>query len=138
MGFFDPDDEVVTAERVLAHFEAAAGWFAEDRPFTIDRPYVRQVFITVSDPRSEFFEIMKRQTVPPEAMFARRMETLTLAVLGQLEATANWHRIAREWLFGDPPVDAARRGRGGVLQAGGRARLRKSPRTPASARGLSP
>ncbi len=27
----------------------------------------------------------------------------TLGVLGQLGATANWHRIAREWLFGDPP-----------------------------------
>jgi hypothetical protein len=36
-------------------------------------------------------------------MLARRMEALTLGVLGQLEATANWHRIAREWLFGDPP-----------------------------------
>jgi hypothetical protein len=32
------------------------------------------------------------------------MEGLTLAVLGQLEATANWHRIAREWLYGDPPA----------------------------------
>nr|MBA3438129.1 hypothetical protein [Thermoleophilaceae bacterium] len=27
-----------------------------------------------------------------------------LGVLGQLEATANWHRIACEWLFGDPPA----------------------------------
>jgi predicted unusual protein kinase regulating ubiquinone biosynthesis (AarF/ABC1/UbiB family) len=104
MGFFDPADEVVTAERVLAHFEAAAGWYCEDRPFTIDRPYVRNVFIVVSDPRSEFFEIMKHQTVPPDAMFGRRMEALTLAVLGQLEATANWHRVAREWLFGDAPA----------------------------------
>ena len=104
MGFFDAGDEVVTAERVLEHFRAATGWFGEDRPFTIDRGYVRQVFIDVSDPRSRFFEIMKRQTMPPDAMFARRMETLTLAVLGQLEATANWHRIAREWLFGDPPA----------------------------------
>jgi predicted unusual protein kinase regulating ubiquinone biosynthesis (AarF/ABC1/UbiB family) len=104
MGFFDPADDVITAERVMSHFEAAAGWYAEDRAFTIDRPYVRQVFITVSDPRSDYFDIMKRQTVPPDAMFARRMEALTLAVLGQLEATANWHRIAREWLFGDPPA----------------------------------
>jgi len=104
MGFFDPGDEIVTAERVLEHFRAATGWFSEDRSFTIDRGYVRQVFIDVSDPRSRFFEIMKRQTMPPDAMFARRMETLTLAVLGQLEATANWHRIAREWLFGDPPA----------------------------------
>jgi predicted unusual protein kinase regulating ubiquinone biosynthesis (AarF/ABC1/UbiB family) len=104
MGFFDPADEVVTAEAVLAHFEAAAGWYREDRPFTIERAYVRQVFIDVSDPRSRFFEIMKRQTMPPDAMFARRMEALTLAVLGQLGATANWHRIAREWLLGDPPA----------------------------------
>src|SRR4051794_36717320 len=104
MGFFDPADAIVTAEAVLEHFDAAAGWYREDRDFTIERAYVRQVFIDVSDPRSRFFEIMKRQTMPPDAMFARRMEALTLAVLGQLEATANWHRIAREWLYGDPPA----------------------------------
>ena len=104
MGFFDPDDEVITAERVQEHFDAATAWYREDRPFTIDRDYVRQVLIDVSDPRSRFFDIMRRQTMPPDAMFARRMEALTLAVLGQLNATANWHRIAREWLFGDPPA----------------------------------
>jgi hypothetical protein len=32
------------------------------------------------------------------------MEMLTLAVLSQLRATNNWHRIAREWMYGDPPV----------------------------------
>ena len=104
MGFFDPDDEVITAERLQEHFDAAAAWYRADRDFTIDRDYVRQVIIDVSDPRSRFWDIMKRQTVPPDAMFARRMEALTLGVLGQLEATANWHRIAREWLFGDPPA----------------------------------
>jgi hypothetical protein len=25
-------------------------------------------------------------------------------VLGQLEASNNWHRIAREWIYGDDPV----------------------------------
>ena len=37
-------------------------------------------------------------------MLATRMEALTLGVLGQVKARANWHRIAREWLFGDPPA----------------------------------
>ena len=37
-------------------------------------------------------------------LFGRRLETLTLAVLGQLRAKANWHRIAREWVYGDEPV----------------------------------
>ena len=32
------------------------------------------------------------------------MEMLTLAVLSQLRARANWHRIAREWMYNDPPV----------------------------------
>ena len=104
MGFFGADDPVITAERVQEHFEAAAGWYAVDRELTIDRDYVRRVMIDAGGPQSRFWELMKRQTMPPETLFARRMEGLTLAVLGQLEATANWHRIAREWLFGDPPV----------------------------------
>ncbi len=104
MGFFPADDPVVTAERVQEHFEAAAGWYAIDREFTIDRDYVRRVMIDVGGPQSRFWDVMRRQTMPPETLFARRMEGLTLAVLGQLGATANWHRIAREWLFGDPPA----------------------------------
>jgi hypothetical protein len=28
---------------------------------------------------------------------------MVLAVLGQLQVSANWHRIAREWIYGDPP-----------------------------------
>ena len=106
MGFFPEDDPVITAEGVQEHFDAAAGWYAVDREFTIDRDYVRQVMIDVGGPQSRFWELMRRQTVPPDTMFARRMEGLTLAVLGQLGATANWHRIAREWLFGDPPATA--------------------------------
>jgi predicted unusual protein kinase regulating ubiquinone biosynthesis (AarF/ABC1/UbiB family) len=104
MGFFPADDPVVTAERVQEHFEAAAGWYAVDGEFTVDRDYVRQVMTDVGGPQSRFWEVMRRQTMPPETLFARRMEGLTLAVLGQLGATANWHRIAREWLFGDPPA----------------------------------
>ncbi len=36
-------------------------------------------------------------------MLGARMQAMTLGVLGQLGCTANWHCIAREWLFGDPP-----------------------------------
>jgi hypothetical protein len=31
------------------------------------------------------------------------MEVLTLAVIAQLRARGNFHRIAREWFYGDPP-----------------------------------
>ncbi|MGH2743026.1 MAG: ABC1 kinase family protein [Thermoleophilaceae bacterium] len=103
MGFFEPDDEQVTPEAVFEHFHDVTTWYVEDREVTIDRALVSQVLIDFGDPRSRHWELMRRETMPPQAMLARRMEALTLGVLGQLEATANWHRIAREWLFGDPP-----------------------------------
>ena len=58
----------------------------------------------MSDPRSRYFGKMRHETLPPDHLFGRRLEMLTLAVLGQLRATANWHRIAREWIYGDEPV----------------------------------
>ena len=48
--------------------------------------------------------VHSRWWLPADHIFGRRVETLTLAVLGQLRARANWHRIAREWMYGDDPV----------------------------------
>jgi predicted unusual protein kinase regulating ubiquinone biosynthesis (AarF/ABC1/UbiB family) len=103
MGFYDPTDEQVTAEAVFDHFHDVTRWYIEDGEVTVDRELVTQVLIDFGDPRSRHWQLMRRETMPPQAMLARRMEALTLGVLGQLGATANWHRIAREWLFGDPP-----------------------------------
>ena len=103
MGFFDPDDEQVTPQAVFEHFHDVTAWYIEDAEVTIDRELVGRVLIDFGDPRSRHWPLMKRETMPPQAMLARRMEALTLGVLGQLGATANWHRIAREWLFGEPP-----------------------------------
>jgi predicted unusual protein kinase regulating ubiquinone biosynthesis (AarF/ABC1/UbiB family) len=103
MGFFDPDDEQVTPEAVFEHFHDVTAWYIEDREVTIDRELVSRILIDFGDPRSRHWQLMRRETMPPQSMLARRMEALTLGVLGQLGATANWHLIAREWLFGDPP-----------------------------------
>jgi len=103
MGFYDPADEQVTPAAVADHFRDVTRWYIEDREVTVDRELVGQVLIDFGDPRSRHWQLMRRETMPPQAMLARRMEALTLGVLGRLEATANWHRIAREWLFGDPP-----------------------------------
>ena len=103
MGFFDPDDARVEPEAVFEHFHDVTRWYIEDRELTVDRELVAAVLIDFGDPRSRHWQLMRRETMPPQAMLARRMEALTLGVLGQLGATANWHRIAREWLFGDAP-----------------------------------
>jgi predicted unusual protein kinase regulating ubiquinone biosynthesis (AarF/ABC1/UbiB family) len=102
-GYYSADDRELSPDAVLAHFRDVTSWYVDDREVTIDRELVTQVLIDSGDPRSPHWELMKRGTVPPDAMFARRMEGLVVGVLGHLGVTANWHRIAREWLFGDPP-----------------------------------
>jgi predicted unusual protein kinase regulating ubiquinone biosynthesis (AarF/ABC1/UbiB family) len=104
MGFYAADDREVDPERLLAHVQALQGFYAEDRDFTITREYVARTMLDAGDPRSEYWDLMKRGTLPPEALLARRMEGLTLGVLGQLSATANWHRIMSEWLYDGPPA----------------------------------
>jgi len=56
----------------------------------------------MSDPRSEYFAYLRHESAPPDHIFGRRMEVLTLAVIAQLHATGNFHRIAREWFYEDP------------------------------------
>ena len=88
---------------MLDHLRDVTRWYVDDEEVTIDREVVAQVLIDFGDPRSAHWELMKRETMPPQAMLARRMEALTLGRARAAEATANWHRIAREWLFGDTP-----------------------------------
>jgi hypothetical protein len=66
--------------------------------------YATQVLIDMSDPRSEYFGMLRHESAPPDHIFGRRMEVLTLAVIAQLHAHGNFHRIAREWLYGDAPA----------------------------------
>jgi hypothetical protein len=88
---------------VLEHVRVLQTWYAEDEEFQLTREYVSNLLLQAGDPRSDYWEEMREGTVPADSLFARRMEGLTLGVLGQLHATANWHRILREWLYGEPP-----------------------------------
>jgi predicted unusual protein kinase regulating ubiquinone biosynthesis (AarF/ABC1/UbiB family) len=101
-GFF-PEPDRFRPERVLEHFRAATSWYTEDEYVELTPDYATQVLIDMSDPRSEYFGYLRHESAPPDHLFGRRMEVLTLAVISQLHARGNFHRIAREWLYGDPP-----------------------------------
>ena len=102
-GYYKPDDETASPERVMRHASALTAWEREDREFTITRDYIAQLVVDSGDPRSEYWDMMRRGTLPVDSLLAGRTTGLTLAVLGQLEATANWHRIVKEIVFGGPP-----------------------------------
>ncbi|HWE15068.1 MAG TPA: AarF/ABC1/UbiB kinase family protein [Solirubrobacteraceae bacterium] len=103
VGFF-PDPANFNPDRVLAHFRAATSWYTCDREIELTPDYATQVLIDMSDPRSEYFGQLRHESAPPDHIFGRRMEVLTLAVISQLHARNNFHRIAREWFYGDPPA----------------------------------
>ena len=101
---FVKNPERIDAERLMQHVDAVGGWYWEDADTEITSEYVMGVITAVSDPRSDFYRLMRRENVPANQLMGRRMEIGVLAVLGQLRARRNWHRIAREWWFGDEPA----------------------------------
>jgi predicted unusual protein kinase regulating ubiquinone biosynthesis (AarF/ABC1/UbiB family) len=102
---FLPEPEKVDPDHLLAFIRDAIWWYTTaDETVTLTPEIATQVMIESSDPRSSHFREMRHQDMRPEHLFGRRMEMLTLAVLSQLRASANWHRIAREWMYGDEPV----------------------------------
>jgi predicted unusual protein kinase regulating ubiquinone biosynthesis (AarF/ABC1/UbiB family) len=103
VGFF-PEPDKFDPPRVLEHFRAATSWYTLDEYLELSPEYATQVLIDMSDPRSEYFGQLRHESAPPDHIFGRRMEVLTLAVLSQLRARANFHRIAREWFYGDEPA----------------------------------
>jgi predicted unusual protein kinase regulating ubiquinone biosynthesis (AarF/ABC1/UbiB family) len=121
---FLPQPERVDPDHLLAFIGDAIWWYTTDETVSLTPEIATQVMIESSDPRSSHFREMRHQQMRPEHLFGRRMEMLTLAVLSQLRARANWHRIAREWMYGEEPVtelgeaEAEFYGRSGVGAAG--------------------
>ena len=90
-------------DKLLAQFRDATWWYVLDGEIALEPEIATQVLIDMSDPRSQHFGQMRHETLPADHLFGRRVEMLTLAGLSQLRCRLNFHRIAREWMYGDPP-----------------------------------
>ncbi len=91
-------------EAVLDQLLGACGWYLTDEELELRPELATRVIVEISDPRGRHFDTSRRETLPADHIFGRRVELLTLAVLAQLGARGNFHRVAREWMYDAEPV----------------------------------
>jgi predicted unusual protein kinase regulating ubiquinone biosynthesis (AarF/ABC1/UbiB family) len=102
----------VDRELLLTQAMQVGDWYLRDQELRIDPEYVAGVVSSLIDPRAMegSLRLARQQKLPPEEIWLRRVETSVLAVLGQLRATRNWHRIMLEASGGEPATELGRLG----------------------------
>jgi predicted unusual protein kinase regulating ubiquinone biosynthesis (AarF/ABC1/UbiB family) len=88
---------------LLEHLATAGEWFLMEGFRKIDPGYVRRTLELGYPPRSPWFSMMQRLTLPPSTLLLRRMEVQMLSLVGDLRAGGNWAAIAAEHWAGQPP-----------------------------------
>ena len=102
-GFITNPDRI-TPEGLMAQIDDSTWWYSRDEVVQLDPGIATKIAIEMADMRSSHYHQMRHESLPSEHLFARRVEMLTMAVLSQLRAQGNFHRIAREWVLDDPPA----------------------------------
>ncbi|AMU75755.1 ABC1 kinase family protein [Mycobacteroides abscessus] len=98
-------DSGISPSACLDYIWQVAEWHLADETITVTPELASGALVEAIDPRGPAqFAGIKRQLLPAEHVFSRRADFFTFGVLGLLGATNNWHRIAREWLYHEPPA----------------------------------
>ena len=93
-----------TDQQVEDYFGHFYEFVLDDAVTTIDQDYASETVRQMFDLTGPHGEIMKAANVPPSFVIIQRINLGLYAVLGELNATANWRRIAEEiWPFVDGP-----------------------------------
>ena len=101
-------------EQLRSIYDALCGWLFVDEEYEITPRIVTKAIVEQGK--------MNRSDVklPADQIVAARAYVLVLAILGQLRATNNWSRIAREAIYGDPPQTELGRAEAEWLGSAGR------------------
>jgi len=82
---------------------------AVDRDYTFTREFIAERTATMMDPRNPWWSFLRQLNLPRWAILLYRLELGLFAVLAQLGATANWHRMTLEFhRAGEPSTELGR------------------------------
>jgi hypothetical protein len=96
----------VEPDALLEHLTAAGGWLLLPGFRRVEPGYVTRTRELGYPPRSPYFGLMRRLSIPPATLLLRRMELHVLALLGALNAGADWGAMSAEHHSGAPVTTA--------------------------------
>jgi predicted unusual protein kinase regulating ubiquinone biosynthesis (AarF/ABC1/UbiB family) len=96
LGFL-PDPDTFAPDRLLGALALSGEWYFRPGAHRISPAYVSDLVERSSSPRSEYWDDLRRMTLPPQALLIRRMEGLVFSTLGELRARADWAALGREY-----------------------------------------
>jgi predicted unusual protein kinase regulating ubiquinone biosynthesis (AarF/ABC1/UbiB family) len=99
LGILNPRTPEIDA--VWDHLKTLNRPVLEDREVKMDSPLVQDIAGAGLDPRSDAFQILRKVGVPGVMVTLNRMSFGVTSLLCRLEATRNWHAIAREIWYGE-------------------------------------
>jgi predicted unusual protein kinase regulating ubiquinone biosynthesis (AarF/ABC1/UbiB family) len=97
-----------TDAQVADYFGHFYEFVLEDRVVTMTEEYASETVRRFFDTSGEHGEIMRSANVPPSMVIIQRINLGLYAILGQLNATANWRKVAEElwpWVGGPPTTE---------------------------------
>jgi predicted unusual protein kinase regulating ubiquinone biosynthesis (AarF/ABC1/UbiB family) len=100
---FIKEDSPPTGELMHDYFRYFYAPFVEDRQFQFTRDYTSTSFRHMFAPTGKFVGLSKHLNMPRDFVFVNRIQWGVWSILADLRATGNFHRIHREYLYGDPP-----------------------------------
>jgi predicted unusual protein kinase regulating ubiquinone biosynthesis (AarF/ABC1/UbiB family) len=105
MGYMTRPDRI-DPELLLEYAEFSLAPLAHDRDYTFHREFIAQRTAAMLDPRNHWWRFIRQLNLPRWAVLMYRLELGLFAVLAQLRATANWHRMTMEFYgAGEPSTE---------------------------------
>ncbi len=105
LSFISPE-RAVPAEMLYDYFTYFYDCWRLDRDFTFTKEYNAKSFEMIFKPTGPFAGMQKKLNMPRDFVFINRIQWGVMSILASLDATGNWHRIHREYMFGEPPSTA--------------------------------
>lgn len=98
------ESSAVTAQECLTYVIDAAWWHLVDERIRLRPADISNAVTSAIFPTSTGFQALRRENLPPEHLFSRRLDFLTAATLASIGAAGNWFAIDSEWISRATPT----------------------------------